>query len=102
MTENIANNTTNDNAQPAHPLLPDFCDVRNLFAVILLTEVLAIVFAMAASTTSTEFWDYLALSSFLMMWITLLNSAVLFQLRTWLHKQKQHLCLFSGKRYAFI
>ncbi|MCK5395174.1 MAG: histidine kinase, partial [Gammaproteobacteria bacterium] len=93
MTENIANNTTNDNAQPAHPLLPDFCDVRNLFAVILLTEVLAIVFAMAASTTSTEFWDYLALSSFLMMWITLLNSAVLCQLRNWLHKQKQHLCL---------
>ncbi len=94
MTENIANNTSNNNAQLAHPLLPDFCDVRNLFAVILLTEVLAIVFAMAASTSSKEFWDYLALSSFLMMWISLLNSAVLCLLRNWLLKKGQNLCLF--------
>ena len=93
MTENIANNTSNNNAQPAHPLLPDFCDVRIIFAVILLTEVLAIVFALAAATNSTQFWDYLALSSFLMLWISLLNSAVLCQLRNWLHKKKQNLCL---------
>jgi two-component system sensor histidine kinase AlgZ len=94
MTENIANNTSNNNAGLVQPLLPDFCDVRALFAVILLTEVLAIVFAMAAATSLIEFWDYLALSSFLMIWIALLNSAVLCVLRNWLHKQKQSLCLF--------
>ena len=91
MTENIANNTSNNNAGLVEPLLPDFCDVRVLFAVILITEVLAIVFAMAAATSLIEFWDYLALSSFLMMWIALLNSAVLCALRNWLHKQS--LCL---------
>jgi len=93
MTENIANNTSNDFAQPAHPLLPDFCDVRNLFAVIVLTEVLAIVFALAASTDSVEFWNYLALSSFLMIWVALLNSAILCKLRNWLHNKKQNICL---------
>ncbi len=93
MTENIANNTTNNDNQLAPPLLPDFCDVRNLFAIILLTEVLAIVFAMAAATNRIEFWDYLALSSFLMMWITLLNSALLCQLRNWLHTKTQNICL---------
>jgi two-component system sensor histidine kinase AlgZ len=93
MTENIANNTSNNKTQPTPPLLPDFCDVRILFAVILLTEVLAIVFAMAASTSRTEFWAYLALSSFLMIWIALLNSAILCKLRSWLHTKPQNICL---------
>lgn len=94
MTENIANNTSNDSIQPAPALLPDFCEVRNVFAVILLTEVLSIVFAMAASTNIEEFWDYLALSSFLMIWISLLISALFCKLRHWLNKQPQNLCLF--------
>ncbi len=93
MPENTVNNTANDKTQPAHTLLPDFCDVRNLFVAVLLTEVLAIVFSMAAALDIYQFWDYLALSSFLMLWITLLNSAVLCQLRNWLHKQQQNLCL---------
>jgi len=93
MPENTVNNTANNKTQPVHTLLPDFCDVRNLFVAVLLTEVLAIVFSMAAALDIYLFWDYLALSSFLMLWITLLNSAVLCQLRNWLHKQKQNLCL---------
>ncbi len=93
MTENSTNNTTNNYAQPVHPLLPNFCDVRNLFITVLLTEVLAIVFSMAASTNSFQFWDYLALSSFLMLWVALLNSAVLCLLRNWLHQQDHKLCL---------
>lgn len=93
MTENIANNTSNNKTQPAQTLLPDFCDVRNLFAVVLLTEILAIIFALAASSSSSQFWDYLALSSFLMLWIALLNAAALCLLRNWLHKQKQNICL---------
>jgi len=93
MTENIANNTINDHSQLAPPLLPNFCDVRNLFIAVLLTEVLAIVFSMAAASNSYQFWDYLSLASFLMLWITLLNAVVLCQLRHWLHQQKQNLCL---------
>jgi len=93
MTENIANNTSNNKTQLAPTLLPDFCDVRNLFALVLLTEILAIILALAASSSSSQFWDYLALSSFLMLWIALLNAAILCLLRNWLHKQKQNICL---------
>jgi len=94
MTENSVNNTTNSTPQLVPPLLPDFCDVRNIFAVILLTEILAIILALAASSSSSQFWDYLALSSFLMLWIALLNAAVLCLLRNWLHRQTQNLSLF--------
>jgi two-component system sensor histidine kinase AlgZ len=93
MTENIVNNTTNTSGQLALRLLPNFCDVRVLFILVLLTEVLAIIFAMAAAPSSEQFWDYLALSSLLMLWIALINAAVLCLLRPWLHKQKDAHCL---------
>lgn len=93
MTENAADNTSNNSSHLVSPLLPDFCNVRNIFAVVLLTEILAIILALAASSSSAQFWDYLALSSFLMLWIALLNSAILCPLRNWLHRQQQNLCL---------
>jgi len=89
MTENIANNAINNNSRLTSCLLPDFCDVRSIFVVVLLTEVLAIIFAMAAASSGVQFWDYLAMSSLLMLWIALLNAAVLCRLRSWLHRQKQ-------------
>ncbi len=89
MTENIANN----NGDIDTCLLPNFCDVRNLFVVVLLTEMLAIIFAMASSSNSGQFWGYLSLSSLLMLWIALLNAAVLCKLRNWLHRQKQNQAL---------
>ena len=93
MTENIVNNTANKDEPLAQCLLPNFCDVRVLFILVLLTEVLAIIFAMAAASNSEQFWDYLALSSLLMLWIALLNAAVLCARRPWLHKQKGTRCL---------
>jgi len=93
MTENIANNTASNNTRLTSCLLPNFCEVSNIFVIVLLTEVLAIIFAMAAASSSAQFWDYLALSSLLMLWIALLNTAVLCQLRLWLHKQKETHCL---------
>lgn len=89
MTENIANNapSKDDDLKPC--LLPNFCEVRTIFIVVLLTEVLAIIFAMTAASTSIQFWDYLAMSSLLMLWIALLNTAALCQLRNWLHRQKR-------------
>ena len=89
MAENIANNNSNNENPLAASLLPNFCDVRNVFIVVLLTEVLAIVFAMAATSSAVQFWDYLALSSVLMLWIALLNAATLCLIRSWLNKQKQ-------------
>jgi two-component system sensor histidine kinase AlgZ len=93
MAENIANNNLNNKNQLVDHLLPDFCDVRYIFIVVLFTEVLAIVFAMAAASSTTQFWDFLALSSLFMLWIALLNTAALCLLRSWLNKQKQNVCL---------
>ena len=93
MTENTAKIQSGNNNEISSCLLPNFCEIRNLFVAVLLTEVLAIIFAMAASSSSAQFWDYLAISSLLMLWITLLNVAVLCALRNWLHQQKQNHCL---------
>jgi len=93
MTENKAKNHSGNNSEIVSCLLPNFCEIRNLFVAVLLTEVLAIIFAMAASSASVQFWDYLAISSLLMLWITLLNVASLCVLRNWLHQQKPNHCL---------
>jgi len=93
MTENTAKNHASNNNEISSCLLPNFCEIRNLFIAVLFTEVLAIIFAMAASSSSAQFWDYLAISSLLMLWITLLNVAILCVLRSWLHQQNQNHCL---------
>jgi len=70
--EQFSNGTGNDTG-----LLPDFCDVRVIFMLILIVELLAIVLAMAIPSTTEVFWDYLAFVSMMMQWIALLNAAVL-------------------------
>ncbi len=93
MTENIANNNANQYNETTPSLLPNFCEVRIVFFVVLFTEVLAIIFAMAATSSSAQFWDYLALSSLLMLWIALLNAAILCSLRNWLNKKSPGHCM---------
>ena len=58
-------------------LLPDFCDVRVIFMLVLIVQLLAFVLAMAVPSTADVFWDYLAFISMMMQWIALLNAAVL-------------------------
>lgn len=67
--------------------LPDFCDVRIVFMLVLLVEILAIVLAMASFTNINVFWAQLAFYSLLMQWIGLINAAVLCNARHWLNKQ---------------
>lgn len=67
-------------------LLPNFCDVRVIFMVVLLVEVLAMVLAMAIPASTAKFWDHLAFVSMLMQWIALLCSAALCWSRKWLNQ----------------
>jgi two-component system sensor histidine kinase AlgZ len=67
-------------------LLPDFCDVRVIFMVVLIVELLAMVLAMAIPSTTDVFWDYLAFISMMMQWIALLNAAVLCMSRRYLNR----------------
>ena len=64
-------------------LLPNFCNVNVIFMLILLVELLALVLTSAPATIN--FWDQLAFISMLMLWIGLLNAAVLCRARRWLN-----------------
>ncbi|MCK4706146.1 MAG: histidine kinase, partial [Gammaproteobacteria bacterium] len=63
--------------------LPNFCDVNVIFMLILLVELMALVLTSAPATIN--FWDQLAFISMLMLWIGLLNAAVLCKARHWLN-----------------
>jgi two-component system sensor histidine kinase AlgZ len=67
-------------------LLPDFCDVRVIFMLVLIVQLLAFVLAMAIPSTTEVFWDYLAFVSMMMQWIALLNAAVLCMSRRFLNR----------------
>ncbi|OQX47363.1 MAG: hypothetical protein B0D86_00145 [Candidatus Sedimenticola endophacoides] len=59
------------------PFLPDFCNVRTLFAVVILAELLAIVLALNATPRLEQFASELSLYSLYVMWIALLFTALL-------------------------
>lgn len=64
-------------------LLPNFCDANVIFMLILLVELFAIV--LTSSPSTINFWDQLGFVSMLMLWIGLLNAAVLCRARSWLN-----------------
>ena len=66
-------------------LLPDFCDVRVVFMVVLLIEVLAVVMSLSTIESRVDFWDHLAFISMLLQWIGLINAAVLCLARRFLN-----------------
>ena len=71
---------------PAAGFLPDFCNVRMVFLVVLATELMALILALAQPIQS-GLWAYLGQTSLFMQWITLLCTAVLCRLRNVLAKR---------------
>jgi two-component system, LytTR family, sensor histidine kinase AlgZ len=57
-------------------LLPNFCAVGNVFMLVILVELLAVVLALAAGD-HTLFWEQLALISMFAQWLALLNAALI-------------------------
>ena len=77
-------------------LLPDFCDVRVIFMVVLIVQLLAMVLAMAIPSTTDVFWDHLAFLSMMMQWIALLNAAVLCVSRRYLNRLSGPLTMIAS------
>lgn len=77
-------------------VLPDLCEAKNLLVVVLLTIILSITFALASANSSEAFWDDVSRSAFLMLWIALLNVALLCRLRKLLHGLGTRRCLISS------
>lgn len=70
--------------------LPDFCGVTEVFMLVLIVELFALVLALVP-TSQLGFWDRFALSSIFMQWIALINASLLCQLRNFLNKQALHI-----------
>ena len=75
-----------ESAEAAPPFLPDFCNARVIFLVVLSAELLAIVLALSASQRDQAFWVYLSMISLFIQWIALGNILVLCVFRRTLHR----------------
>jgi two-component system sensor histidine kinase AlgZ len=75
-----------DSASPDDFFLPDFCNVRMVFAVILIAELLAIVLALAPMNTTSNRWEDLGVVSLFIQWVALISAGVLCIVRPWLRR----------------
>ncbi len=66
--------------------LPDFCDVRVAFMVILAAELLALVLTLAPPA-SGNLWLRLGLTSLFVQWVAVSSAALLCKLRPWLARR---------------
>jgi two-component system sensor histidine kinase AlgZ len=69
--------------------LPDFCNVRMVFAVVVISELLAIVLTLAPLDSSGNRWDELSLISLFVQWVGLSSAGVLCVARRWLAGMKE-------------
>jgi len=74
--------------------LPDFCAASTLFIVILVAELIAIALTLASFGPDQLFLIELSKTSFLILWIALLGTALMCQLRPYLER--------SGQTRAFV
>lgn len=81
-------------SQNTQVYLPDFCAAGTLFIVLLVAELVAIVLTLAAYTPDGEFLILLSKTSFFVLWLALLGSAIMCQLRSRLER--------AGKTRAFV
>lgn len=67
--------TTNAGKQQETLFLPSFCDIRMVFAVVMIAELLAFVLVLANDRTNP--WSQLGLASLFLQWIALSSAVVL-------------------------
>jgi len=71
--------------KPGSGFLPNFCDVRNVFMLALLVELLSLVLTLA-SAERNNFWEQLSLISLFSQWLALIDAALLCIWRGWLNR----------------
>lgn len=69
--------------------LPDFCNIRVIFLIVLIAELLAFVLALAPQSSASDLWERLGIISMFVQWVALVNAALLCGLRPLL-KRKSH------------
>lgn len=66
--------------------LPDFCNIRIVFGVVLAAEFLAFLLQLASGSAEYGFWSELGLKSLFILWVALLNAAALCRIRPFLQR----------------
>ena len=74
--------------------LPDFCAAGTVFIILLVAELVAIVLTLASHAPEGQFLLSLSKTSFFVLWLALLGTAVMCKLRGWLER--------AGKTRAFV
>lgn len=64
--------------------LPDFCNVRMVFAVVIISELLAIILTLAPTESRGSRWGDLSMISLFAQWVGLSSAGVLCLCRRWL------------------
>lgn len=99
MAETQSNKTNkSEQASRKHAFLPDFCNMRVIFLVILIAQLLAFILTLAGGRARGEFWVYLSLVSLFVQWIALGNILVLCVSRRFL--EDLHPAVASMSYYA--
>jgi two-component system sensor histidine kinase AlgZ len=73
-----------------HCYIPDLCTQRNVLAVVLMAELVAIVYTLARFVSGGGFWLELANTSFFLMWAALAGAASLCFARRFLGRASLH------------
>jgi len=74
--------------------LPDFCAAGTLFIIVLVAELIAIALTLASYGPEQQFLIELSKTSFLILWIALLGTALMCQLKGYLES--------TGQTRAFV
>lgn len=69
--------------------LPDFCNVRMVFAVVIISELLAIVLTLAPLESHSGRWNDLSMISLFVQWVGLSSAGVLCIARPWLARMTE-------------
>jgi len=85
---------TKSNNEPTQVYLPDFCSAGALLIIVLVAELIAIALTLASYGPDQSFLIELSKISFLILWIALLGTALMCQLRSFLET--------AGQTRAFV
>ena len=79
--DDTAPDSQNPSAKADSFFLPDFCSVRMVFAVVVISELLAIVLTLSPLHSSSNRWNDLSIISLFVQWVGLTSAGVLCLMR---------------------
>ncbi len=86
MTTRTANSPAETRAPQADGVLPDFCNIRVVFIIVVSAELLAFILALGVAGGTAERWHALSLLSLFIQWIALCCTALLCVGRGWFER----------------